>query len=438
MRDVNEVRGNECTLRAFVSDYVRHGEAERLAARARAAVDAAVRGPAAWREAAPPPTPTHTAHRIIYSCCWTAWIGVERAAGGVRAAGVCGGADAARALLDALGAFAAAARAAHHQLTPQPRARAARWLADDDIARFLQALPNWRVATAPTPIPAASAADLRHAYEREADILGSSLGDGAIASHEIVATAHTLRDLALMCESMDWVASRVRDMATRFGRASGAGLAFRLPDKLLDDIESTALIFEEISHKCLLLLHLELRVRNCFYYLGQEEGAATAGAEDNGGMEEGGTGDAAAVGEALARALLTFHELAAPVLAPHRLAYVMEGLAEMMSAGVIWRCVSGGGGTGASTARLAALRHCLAALGVSSQGLHRAAHYLQLLECSPEEVIGGVEERGAQFSELEYLHALRVTAARRHLGDLEIRAAQRRLAAALGHTGVTV
>ncbi|CAK1603792.1 unnamed protein product [Parnassius mnemosyne] len=46
--------GGECSLRAFVTDYVRWGESERLARDARMRIDAAARAPHAWRERALP------------------------------------------------------------------------------------------------------------------------------------------------------------------------------------------------------------------------------------------------------------------------------------------------------------------------------------------------------------------------------------------------
>ncbi|KAJ2939575.1 hypothetical protein O0L34_g14288 [Tuta absoluta] len=102
----------------------------------------------------------------------------------------------------------------------------------------------------------------------------------------------------------------------------------------------------------------------------------------------------------------------------------------MMSAGVVWRSLP--------ARRLAALRHCLAALGLPPAGLHRAHHYLHLLDTAPQEIIAGIREHGAQFSELEYLNALKVVGARLALPQPELRALLQQLSAALGHVGVTV
>lgn len=44
--------------------------------------------------------------------------------------------------------------------------------------------------------------ELHQAYSREAEILGSSLRDGAVARAEIIAEVAALADIALLCESM--------------------------------------------------------------------------------------------------------------------------------------------------------------------------------------------------------------------------------------------
>lgn len=44
--------------------------------------------------------------------------------------------------------------------------------------------------------------ELKQAYEREAEILGSSLGDGAVMRKEIISDVNTLLDVAVLCETM--------------------------------------------------------------------------------------------------------------------------------------------------------------------------------------------------------------------------------------------
>ncbi|KAJ8732452.1 hypothetical protein PYW07_015051 [Mythimna separata] len=418
--------GGECSLRAFITDYVRCGESERLAAHARASIDEVMRAPSAWRERGPPP-PTliksGNRHRTIFTCCGSGWRAVCDTARAARRCGACGGAEALRATTAALAAAATHCRAAHARHTPttaQGPARAQRWLADDDIVRFLQSLPNWTAAIHQDA--KLSAEDLKQAYEREAEILGSSLGDGAVTRKEIISDINALADLAVLCETMDWMSANIRSLPSLLG---GPGGLTKLPDKFLNDISSAAMIFDEISHKCLLFLHLEMRIE-CFHYLGQEE---------RGGSAEG---DEQAGGAALlAHALLAFHEQAANVLAPHRLAYIMSGVGEMMSAGVVWRWQGEAGARGGD-ARLATLRHCLAALSLPHRGLHRAHTYLHLLTCTPEEIITSVREKGAQFTELEYLNAFKVIETRRGISPADMKMHLKQLSAALGHVGVTV
>ncbi|CAD0198523.1 unnamed protein product [Chrysodeixis includens] len=418
--------GGECSLRAFITDYVRSGECERLAAAARATIDDVMRAPSAWRERGSPPASygkTGARHRTIFSCCGGGWRGAWEAARAARRCGACGGADALRATSAALATLATHARAAHTRLTPttpQGPPRAQRWLSDDDIVRFLQSLPNWTAATQPDA--KISADDLKQAYEREAEILGSSLGDGAVTRKEIISDINALADLAVLCETMDWLSANIRSLPSMLG---GPGGLSKISDKFLNDIASAAMIFDEISHKCLLFLHLEMRIE-CFHYLGQEELPS-----------ESAEGEAAGGAALLAHALLAFHEHAHTVMAPHRLAYIMSGVGEMMSAGVVWRWQGEAGARGGD-ARLATLRHCLAALSLPHRGLHRAHAYLHLLTCTPEEIITSVREKGAQFTELEYLNAFKVIETRRGISPADMKVHLKQLSAALGHVGVTV
>uniref|UniRef100_A0A2A4JLQ5 Exocyst complex component Sec8 n=1 Tax=Heliothis virescens TaxID=7102 RepID=A0A2A4JLQ5_HELVI len=418
--------GGECSLRAFITDYVRCGESERLAAAARHHIDDAMRAPSAWRERTPHQGPG-SRQRTIFTCCGSGWRAVADTALAARRCGACGGAEALRATCAALAALATHCRAAHARLCPttaQGPPRAQKWLADDDIVRFLQSLPNWTAAIQQDA--KLSADDLKQAYEREAEILGSSLGDGAVTRKEIISDINALADLAVLCETMDWLSTNIRGLPSVLG---GPGGLTKLSDKFLNDISSAAMIFDEIAHKCLLFLHLELRIE-CFHYLGQEDRA-------EGATDAQGEGSPAGGAALLAHALLAFHEHAAPVLAPHRLAYVLSGLGEMMSAGVVWRWQGEAGARG-DNARLATLRHCLAALSLPHRGLHRAHAYLHLLTCTPQEIITSVREKGAQFTELEYLNAFKVIETRRGISPVDMKMHLKQLSAALGHVGVTV
>ncbi|XP_060801237.1 exocyst complex component 4 [Amyelois transitella] len=430
--------GGECSLRAFITDYVRWGESSRLATTARNSIDEAMRAPGAWRERQPPAQTVRTKmgerHRMIFTCCGDAWRAVADAAAAAARCGSCGGADALKATTSALAALATQCRAAHARLSPAhpPHpSRAARWLADDDIVRFLQSLPNWRVAISQNgPTAKHDAQELREAYEREAETLVSTLGDGAVTRREVITDVNALADLALLCETMDWLCTNIRSLPALLNApTSTGGSSVKLTDKFMNDITSAAMIFEEISHKCLLFLHLEMRIQ-CVYHLGQEE-RDSSNSQSTGGD---GDGDAAR----LAQALLAFHERAAPLIKNSTKAYIMGGVGEMMSAAVVWRW-QGEGHSGAATgARLATLRHCLAALRLPHDGLHRAHTYLHLLTCTPEEIITSIREKGAQFSELQYLNAFKVIGTQQRLSPADMRALQNQLSTALGHVGVTV
>ncbi|CAF4754382.1 unnamed protein product [Pieris macdunnoughi] len=427
--------GGECSLRAFITDYVRWGESERLVAEARVTIEAAMREASAWRERT---LVTNAAgeQRVVFASCSRAWAAVEVCSTAARRAGACGGLALVRAAEAAIGSLAVHARSAHSRLTPGPPSRAARWLADDDIVRFLQALPNYRLLHDQKDTPIQK--ELKAAYEREAEILGTSLGDGEISIREVVVDNQLLEELAVLAETMEWISSNIRNLPN----VLSAGGVLHLGDKSVNDLYAAASIFDEIANKCLLFLHLEMRIE-CFHYLGQEWEERPDGGE---------SGEAGGVAR-LASSLLRFHERASTILAPVRLAYIMNGIGEMMSSAVVWRWqgieragLGATGGLGSSLGiggraagdRLATLRHCLAALQLPHDGLHAAHAYLHLLSCSPEEIIAAVRERGPQFSELEYLNAFKVIGARRSMSPAEMRAQLKQLSAALGHVGVTV
>lgn len=43
---------------------------------------------------------------------------------------------------------------------------------------------------------------MKQSFEREAEILGSSLGDGNVTEKEIISNINILKDIAIMCETM--------------------------------------------------------------------------------------------------------------------------------------------------------------------------------------------------------------------------------------------
>ncbi|KAH9630019.1 hypothetical protein HF086_012580, partial [Spodoptera exigua] len=113
--------GGECSLRAFLSDYVQTGESERLAAAARAQIDDIMRASSAWREKGAPPATalkSGTRHSMIFSCSGAAWRVVADTARAARRCAACGGSAALRATSAALGALSAHCRATHCRMCP--------------------------------------------------------------------------------------------------------------------------------------------------------------------------------------------------------------------------------------------------------------------------------------------------------------------------------
>ncbi|CAH2233107.1 jg13972 [Pararge aegeria aegeria] len=239
--------------------------------------------------------------------------------------------------------------------------------------------------------------ELKQAYEREAEILGTSLGDGEVSKREIVADINTLVDLALLCESMDWLSTNIKTIPAIVSAPSGFGAGLKLNEKFHAYIASAARNFESIAHKCLLFLHLEMRIE-CFHYLGQEE--KVEGSESS--EQSGGAGGASR----LAHRLLAFHEHASALLADSALAICPK---------------------------LDIINIYLFPSDSLDRGLTGIDTNIHL-----QEIITSVREKGPQFSELEYLNAFKVIGARRGLAPADMRAQLKQLSAALGHVGVTV
>ncbi|CAG4973196.1 unnamed protein product [Colias eurytheme] len=94
--------------------------------------------------------------------------------------------------------------------------------------------------------------ELKAAYEREAELLGSSLGNGEVTIKEIVSDMHQLEVLPLLAETMEWISANILPLPNTLSPA------LQLTDKFVNDLNAAAAIFTELCHKCLLFLHLEM------------------------------------------------------------------------------------------------------------------------------------------------------------------------------------
>ena len=186
----------------------------------------------------------------------------------------------------------------------------AQWAKDDDIARFLKALPNWQavqeashesITESPQDVDSRNLKEIGKLIHSSAftndklsifhfipylAMLKRNLGgDSEIPAHEILYDANQLRSLAQLQESLDWFSKAILELSSTF-RAMNARLGAlpKLPENSIQTLTSLAREFEELSDTCLLVLHLEVRV-HCFHYLHSiwkgSAGAQLAGGPDS-------------------------------------------------------------------------------------------------------------------------------------------------------------
>ncbi|GLD73573.1 exocyst complex component 4 isoform X2 [Lates japonicus] len=154
----------------------------------------------------------------------------------------------------------------------------ASWSKDEDISRLLQSLPNWANMAQPrqTRQKREDEEDFtRAAFAKESEVLTGNLGDKLIPQNEILRDVSDLKALANLHESMEWLAGRLKTFFANLPHASSAspssadsqvGESERSREQILQTLSDLSRGFQDIADRCLLVLHLEVRV-HCFHYL---------------------------------------------------------------------------------------------------------------------------------------------------------------------------
>uniref|UniRef100_I3K0H9 Exocyst complex component Sec8 n=1 Tax=Oreochromis niloticus TaxID=8128 RepID=I3K0H9_ORENI len=148
----------------------------------------------------------------------------------------------------------------------------ASWAKDEDISRLLQSLPNWANMAQPrqTRQKREDEEDFtRAAFAKESEVLTGNLGDKLIPQNEILRDVSDLKALANLHESMEWLACRLKTFFVTLPHASNSqvvGESERSREQILQTLNDLSRGFQDIANRCLLVLHLEVRV-HCFHYL---------------------------------------------------------------------------------------------------------------------------------------------------------------------------
>ncbi|XP_047245814.1 exocyst complex component 4 isoform X1 [Girardinichthys multiradiatus] len=294
----------------------------------------------------------------------------------------------------------------------------ASWAKDEDISRLLQSLPNWANMALPrqTRQKREDEEDFtRAAFAKESEVLTGNLGDKLIPQNEILRDVSDLKALANLHESMEWLAGRLKMFFNNLPHASSAtpstadsqvlGESERSREQILQTLSDLSRGFQDVADRCLLVLHLEVRV-HCFHYLipltkqGNYAIVANVESMDYDPLVVKLNKDISAIEEAMGAALQQ-----------HKFQYIFEGLGHLISCILIngaqyFKRISESG-IKKMCRNIFVLQQNLTNITMSREAdLDFARQYYEMLYNTPDELLNLVVDQGVRYTELEYINAL--------------------------------
>uniref|UniRef100_A0A8C2Z9P2 Exocyst complex component Sec8 n=1 Tax=Cyclopterus lumpus TaxID=8103 RepID=A0A8C2Z9P2_CYCLU len=281
----------------------------------------------------------------------------------------------------------------------------ASWSKDEDISRLLQSLPNWANMALPrqTRQKREDEEDFtRAAFAKESEVLTGNLGDKLIPQNEILRDVSDLKALANLHESMEWLASRLKTFFTNLPHASSNE---RSKEQILQTLSDLSRGFQDIADRCLLVLHLEVRV-HCFHYLiplaKQGNYAIVANVESM---------DYDPLVVKLNKDISAIEEAMGAGLQQHKFQYIFEGLGHLISCILIngaqyFKRISESG-IKKMCRNIFVLQQNLTNITMSREAdLDFARQYYEMLYNTADELLNLVVDQGVRYTELEYINAL--------------------------------
>ncbi|XP_063998809.1 exocyst complex component 4 isoform X1 [Pogoniulus pusillus] len=293
----------------------------------------------------------------------------------------------------------------------------ASWAKDDDISRLLKSLPNWSSMAQPKQLRPKREEEedfIRAAFGKESEVLIGNLGDKLIPQQEILRDVSDLKALANMHESLEWLAGRTKAAFSSLsatqtvspGQESHASME-HLPasDQILQTLSELARSFQEMADRCLLVLHLEVRV-HCFHYLiplaKQGNYAIVANVESM---------DYDPLVVRLNKDISAIEEAMSASLQQHKFQYIFEGLGHLISCILIngahyFKRISESG-IKKMCRNIFILQQNLTNITMSREAdLDFARQYYEMLYNTADELLNLVVDQGVKYTELEYIYAL--------------------------------
>nr|XP_033814697.1 exocyst complex component 4 [Geotrypetes seraphini] len=293
----------------------------------------------------------------------------------------------------------------------------ASWSKDDDISRLLKSLPNWINMTQPKQLRPKREEEedfVRAAFAKESEVLIGNLGDKLIPQNEILRDVSDLKALANLHESLEWLAGRLKvafsnlPTAPSLSPAQDGHVNLDLPpvsEQIRQTLNELAKSFQEMADRCLLVLHLEVRV-HCFHYLiplaKQGNYAIVANVESM---------DYDPLVVRLNKDISAIEEVMGASLQQHKFQYIFEGLGHLISCILIngaqyFKRISESG-IKKMCRNIFVLQQNLTNITMSREAdLDFARQYYEMLYNTADELLNLVVDQGVKYTELEYINAL--------------------------------
>ncbi|XP_059964300.1 exocyst complex component 4 [Mesoplodon densirostris] len=293
----------------------------------------------------------------------------------------------------------------------------ASWAKDDDISRLLKSLPNWINMAQPKQLRPKREEEedfIRAAFGKESEVLIGNLGDKLIPPQDILRDVSDLKALANMHESLEWLAGRTKSAFSNLSTSQNLSPAqdnhvnVDLPpvsEQIVQTLSELAKSFQDMADRCLLVLHLEVRV-HCFHYLiplakeGNYAIVANVESMDYDPLVVKLNKDISAIEEAMSASLQQ-----------HKFQYIFEGLGHLISCILIngaqyFRRISESG-IKKMCRNIFVLQQNLTNITMSREAdLDFARQYYEMLYNTADELLNLVVDQGVKYTELEYIHAL--------------------------------
>ncbi|KAM9171809.1 exocyst complex component 4 isoform 1-T1 [Pangshura tecta] len=293
----------------------------------------------------------------------------------------------------------------------------ASWAKDDDITRLLKSLPNWINMAQPKQLRPKREEEedfIRAAFGKESEVLIGNLGDKLIPQQEILRDVSDLKALANMHESLEWLAGRTKAALSNLptaqtpspGQDSHANMDLPpVSEQIMQTLSELAKSFQEMADRCLLVLHLEVRV-HCFHYLiplaKQGNYAIVANVESM---------DYDPLVVRLNKDISAIEEAMSASLQQHKFQYIFEGLGHLISCILIngaqyFKRISESG-IKKMCRNIFILQQNLTNITMSREAdLDFARQYYEMLYNTADELLNVVVDQGVKYTELEYIYAL--------------------------------